>query len=460
VPSIKQRFTAAIKAIRFAGYPTYSSYGGYGGHTLGNFGGGINFAAAAGEPLDNSIVAATVGWVGRTMPEAPIRVVQETPKGEEPVLAHPLTMKLRRPNPFDSGSLLWSQVMLSYILDGNAYLIKERTLGGDVLNLWYVPHWTMEPRWPANGSIFIDHYDYRVDGHTEPMRVEDVVHLRNGKDPRNTRKGLSQIKSVIREIASDNVAIQYSYAMMSNYGTPSAIISPLGPDQTLEPELAAAIKQDWKEKTTGSRRGEAMVSLGAIKVDIPTFSPQQMNVRDSQLTPEERISAVIGIPAIVVGLGAGLVRSTFANYEQSREAAYQSYLIPTQRTIGEQLTIQLLPDFSDDPAERVDFDYSKVRALSEDQTVIASRAKDLFAAGIIDRARALTMVGDEPRPVDEGVYFLPRGGSFSGGEIAEPVSAIVDKVDTEPPSTDTRVPPALAAANGHSTTTPPTAVNA
>jgi HK97 family phage portal protein len=448
VPTLKDRFTAAIKAagkaMRFGGIPALA-YGAYGSTQYGyQWGRNVNYAQAVGDPLDNSIVAATVGWVGRTMPEAPIRVMKETAQGEEIVPAHPLTLKIKRPNPYYSGALMWNPLMISWIGDGNAYLIKERTNGGDVLSLWYVPHWTMEPKW-TSPTEYVSYYEYKVDGVITRYDPKDVIHLRNGIDPRNTRKGLSQLKAVIREIYSDNMATQYSAAMLSNYGTPGMIISPLNPDQSFSVENAAVIKQNTIEKTTGDRRGEPIIFLDPVKVDIPAFSPQQMNVRDSQYTPEERISAVIGIPAIVVGLGAGLSRSTFSNTEQAYEAAYRSYLIPVQRMIAEELTTQLLPDFGGAADEFVQFDYTDIRALQQDETAVATRAGGLFQQGVIDRARAVTMIGDKPKTEDKGVYFLARGGSLVSGSLD----------DVGPGITGTPALPAAPATatptNGHGT---------
>jgi phage portal protein BeeE len=310
----------------------------------------------------------------------------------------------------------------------------------------------MEPRWNTSSS-YVDYYQYRVDGVTTNYDPKDIVHLRNGIDPRNTRKGLSQIKSVIREIYGDNMATQYSAAMLSNYGTPSMILSPANVDQSYTPEQAAVIKQNTIEKTTGDRRGEPIIFLDPVTVNIPAFNPRDMNVRESQYTPEERVSAVIGVPAIVVGLGAGLNRSTYSNSDQMYEAAYRSYLIPVQRLIADDLTTQLLPDFGNDTAERVAFDYTDIRALQADENETATRAKDLFMGGVIDRARAVTMIGDKPTDSDKGIYFLARSASFSDGQVAEPVSPVTEKVISDP-GADNLAPAASpappAATNGHS----------
>lgn len=301
--SFKQAWGAFKTAMRFGGNP-YSS------HWVGQWGspGAFNFAANAGDPADNSIVSATLGWIGRTYPEAPIRVYRETPDGEDIVPGHPCAALLKRPNPFYSGAQMWTPLLMSYILDGNAYLIKERTNGGDVLALWYVPHWTMEPRWPSDGSQFISHYNYKVDNLTIRYEVADVIHLPNGRDPRNMRKGLSPLKAALREIYTDNEITRYESALLRNRGTPSAFISPGSPEGTMTEAEAIFVRQQYLERTTGENQGKPIVSLAAIKVDTPSFSPADMNLRDMRRTPEERISALIGIPAIVVGLGAGLER--------------------------------------------------------------------------------------------------------------------------------------------------------
>lgn len=416
---LRTRIGVAIKAagvaMRFGGNP-YSSH--WVGRSWGMTG-AFDYTSAVGDMADNTIVAATIGWIGRTYPEAPVRVVRETDTGDEPVPGHPLAAKLKRPNPHYGYAILMKATIASYLLDGNAYWLKERTLGGDVLNYWYVPPWTMQPRWPADGSVFIDHYDYTVDGKTTRYAVEDVVHLRDELDPRNLRKGLSRLKAAIRLVYTDNAADDYASAILRNFGTPSVIISPATADQTLTTDEAAFVSQNWQEKTTGENRGKALVSLAAVKVDAPGFSPAEMDVRSLRWTAEERISAIIGIPAIVVGLGAGLEHGTYANTAQAREAAYESWLIPTQANIADQLTTQTMFDFSTDTTLRLAHDYDEVRVLQPDLDNLATRVEHLFGAGIIDRATAKRELKMDPLPEDDNIYFLPRGGTFVDGSLTE-----------------------------------------
>jgi hypothetical protein len=107
----------------------------------------------------------------------------------------------------------------------------------------------------------------------------------------------------------------------------------------------------------------------------------------------------------------------------------------------------LRDDFNGQKDQFVEFDTSNVSALQEDATAVADRAAKLFTAGIIDRAAALKMVDLESVPADDGIYLLPRGASFSDGSIAEPVSPVIEKVNTEPGANN--LAPAPVATNGN-----------
>jgi hypothetical protein len=149
----------------------------------------------------------------------------------------------------------------------------------------------------------------------------------------------------------------------------------VSPDFAGEDGKGSAITTEEAEETkariggmfTGDRRGEVAVLTGKVKVEQFGFSPEQLLLRELRRIPEERLTAGIGIPAVVVGFGAGLDRSTFTNMGEALEYAYSNGLIPMQRLLAEDVRFQLLPKFEADPhAFRFGFDLSKVRALQED----------------------------------------------------------------------------------------------
>jgi hypothetical protein len=96
------------------------------------------------------------------------------------------------------------------------------------------------------------------------------------------------------------------------------------------------------------------------------FSPEQMNLSSLRDVPEERIAAVIGVPPILAGLGAGLDRATYNNVDALIEYFTEKKLVPLWGMDDAKLQASLKPDFSSDPRVVIRRDLSEVRALQED----------------------------------------------------------------------------------------------
>lgn len=370
--------------------------------------GGIDYSVV-GNGSGNSAVMACVSWITRTFPEAPLQVLRRDTEGEwAAVDDHALTQVLEQPNPYYSGPLLWMATLTDWVLDGNAYWLKLRTGSGKVTELWYVPAALIEPAWPRDGAEFISHYEYKPDGST-PVRLErdDVVHFRNGVDPDNLRKGRSPIRTVLGEIYTDQEAARYSATLLTRMGVPGIIVSPKEKDGEITPDEAVALKINLTQKTTGDHRGDALVVQGPVDVHRLSFNPQEMNTSALSDRAEERISAVLGIPAAVVGLGTGLEQTKVgATMAELREQAYESCIIPTQRLLTAELNTQLLPDFGDARRERVGFDNSQVRVLQDDQDKLYARLDRGVQTGWLKVADARRGVGEPVTPADE-IYLRP-----------------------------------------------------
>jgi HK97 family phage portal protein len=359
------------------------------------------YAAQVGDGTSSSVVMAVVQWICRTFPEAPLRVLALDGQGRRRMVhGHPLAALLEHPNPYYAGSLLWMATLLDWTTAGNAYWLKVRDGAGRVVQIWWAPQRTMEPRWDTGSTSFITHYDYTpVGGTTIPIPAADVVHFRYGLDPQNPRKGLSPLASVLREILTDEEAGNFSAALVRNLGVPGVILAPDG-ETELMPEDAEVLRAEFRARFTGDRRGEPMILSGRIKAQTLSLNPQELELRTLRRIPEERVSAVLGVPAVVAGLGAGLDRAIYANYREAREAAYESNIVPTQRLFAAEIETQLLGDFEHmegrgTQGERllVQFDTSQVRVLQEDENHLATRLATLVGAGILTRDEARERLG-------------------------------------------------------------------
>jgi len=355
----------------------------------------------------SAIIMACMRWIQRTFPEAPLMLSKRDTEGSwEEVYSHKMLDMADSPNPYYDGILLEMTTLADFVLDGNAYWYKLRSAAGRTAQLWWLPSSTVEPKWPRDGTAFLTHYDYRP-GAAAPLEIppEDIVHFRDGFDPSNIRKGMSPLKSLFREVFTDDEAANMTAALMKNLGIPGLVISPAGAG-TASTADAAELKQWFKDNFTGDKRGDPLVMSSATDVKPFGFTPKDMTLRELRRIPEERISAVLGVPAIVAGLGAGLDRSTYSNYAEAREAAYESTIIPLQRIMASVIKRQFLREYETDlQGWRVGFDLSGVRILQEDENKKSKRISELVNDGLVQVSDGQRMLGV---PVDETQNFYLR----------------------------------------------------
>lgn len=380
----------------------------------------FDYRSEIGDPATNSIIGAVVGWISRNFPEAPVRIVREDDPEAKPIVRAQtgpgaMLRLLERPNRFYSGVLQWIATIVDFVVDGNAYWLKVRNASGRVIELWWVPQRMMEPRWPLDDpSVFIGWYEYSVDGVRYAIKPENVVHFRNGLDPDNTRKGRSPLKSLFREIFTDEEAAGFTASLLRNLGVPGVVIAPSNTTSGMPGGLdadAEAIKQKFMDKFGGDKRGEPLVFTAPTDVKVLSWSPAQLDLKTLRRIPEERISAVLGVHPAVTGLGAGLDRSTFTNMGEAKKGAYGEGVIPLQRLIAAELEVQLLPDFASAALETYDvyFDASVTSAMAEAAADVWKRAHASATVGLIMRSAFKRMTGQlVAQDGSDDVYIMPN----------------------------------------------------
>ena len=364
-----------------------------------------DWVAEAGDLSLNSIVAISVRWYLTNFSQASFIVVRSD-KDQKVVVDNDITLLLADPmNGTIAPSNVYGNYIQDYLLTGNAYFRKIRGIGNSVIALEYLPSDMVRPI--GTNKISITNYVYTTQGQEYSINKEDIIHWKFGRNTTDIRLGQSAINSVLREISSDNQASSTAYGLIKNGAIPSLIIGPDANEQAvdLSPDDARQIKKKLKEDFQGDQAGGIAVMSGAYKMDRVSFSPAELDLSEIRRLPEERIPAALGLNALVLGLGAGLDRSTYSNYQEAQQQAWEDGMIPMLDSLCEILTISLLPEFNPKPGDEVSYDISTVKALKEDVYANAERAALLFEKGIITRADAKRMINVEPEPDDEGFYF-------------------------------------------------------
>jgi HK97 family phage portal protein len=363
-----------------------------------------DWARVAGDLGLNSIIAVGIDWYVRNYPQATLKYYRPVDSQQADTEDHPVLKLIAQPDPTITAGLFWGWVIQDYKLFGNTYIKKIRGTSGTVTALQYLPQDMVRP--VGNGLQPLTHYVYTTDGRSFQIPLEDIIHIRYGREPSDIRLGRSPIQAVLREIATDNTASSTAWGLLSNGATPSLIVGPDSKDQAVDISIddARQVKRQLHEDLTGDGSGGIVVMTGAYKMDRVSLTPSELALDSVRRVPEERICSALGLNPMVLGLGSGLERSTYSNYERAQQAAWEDGMVPMLRVLSDAITASLLPEYPEtQEGDYVAYDLETVRALADDLVVESERAERLYKAGIIDRAEAKRISGVEAQPEDEGI---------------------------------------------------------
>jgi HK97 family phage portal protein len=372
----------------------------------------------------NSAVFACLLAYAKAAIEPPLRTyrVQADRSRDEMPAANPLQELLDDPNPsLDMLEIRW---WLAYArhCDGNAYLVKARSGNertGEVVELWPVSPSRIGPWTERDSPNFIDYYRYqRADGDYEKIPVENVIHFKLGVDDRDHRKGLSPLKRLVREVASDAEATRFADTLLTNFGVPGLVLS-LPDTAQPPPEQIELMKQRTKNAFWGQNRGNVAVVTGGATMQQFGFSPEQLNLKVLHDFPETRIAAVMGVPASLAGLGVGLEQtSNFASARQMKENFTENTLVPLWTMDEAKWNKGLKREFTDDKSIVIAHDLTEVRALQEDMDAKYKRLTEAVKAKWLLPDEARAEVGFPPLPNGAGAEFAPEPTPAPPGQPA------------------------------------------
>ena len=392
----------------------------------------IDYEQEVGDAGRSDIVSSLVGWKQNVFPEAPLRLRQMDEAGKlQPVITHPLLDLLQTPNPLYHGMALWKATIWDYAIDGNAFWMVVPNRSGGLAELQYLPRYMMEPGASTEQQIKDRYWDYTPGNSPERLPADKVLHFRDGIDPEDVRMGCSPLKNLFREIYTDAAAANVVAALLRNRAMPSAIISP-SEGAEYDQNNIAETRQYVQEMFTGDNRGQPLVLGGATSIQTFGYSPADLEVSDVRYMVEERISAAMNVPGIVVGLGSGMRRSTYSNIASAREMAWENGMLPMLRDLVETLNTRLLPTVDPEAHLQLDFDIGEVRVLQEDKTKLSQRNRIGVSGGWVTVAEARESEGRTWDPADN-VYLRSPGSTAVPVGMPAPAPEPPDQ-EPEPPS--------------------------
>jgi HK97 family phage portal protein len=211
---------------------------------------------------------------------------------------------LRKPNRYQTIIKFIEQWMLSKLLWGNTYALKQRDERGVVRALYILDPCRVWPLIAPDGAVYYSLYQSDL-AQIDPKEQVGVPASEIIHDlmiaPWHPLVGVSPIYAC-GAAALQGLKIQgNSTSFFANGSAPGGVISVPG---EIEPETAQQIYEDWSAKYTGENVGKVAVLGSGMKYD-----QLSVNAVDAQLIEQlkwtaETICSVFHVPPILAGIGA------------------------------------------------------------------------------------------------------------------------------------------------------------
>ena len=200
----------------------------------------------------------------------------------------------------------YGAVLVSLMVDGNAFVRVYRDSKGDVVNLVVLDPQTVEVK--RNG---IGRKIYNVTGESKTLDATEILHITDVIEPGAIR-GISRVHRLSDALGVASALQQYAARFFGSGASTSGIIEFPG---TLKPEQAQALRDGFDSAHRGFRKAHrtGILSGGA------TFKPTSVNNDHAQFLESRRfaveeVARLFNIPLSMMGIPG---TQSYSSFEQS-----------------------------------------------------------------------------------------------------------------------------------------------
>lgn len=378
---------------------------GYGSdyRTLFYGGTGKDWRAEAGDIHANSAVAIALGTQLDKMSQG--RIIAAT-IGRDKTLkvqdAETLALNVLNLTPLGTR---WIHVLSASLkLTGMAYMVKIRQDASNPRSkvIGYIPFFSSQVQRDSSGNTTRYLITLHGGGSRQAyFRDEDVIPIGYGiPDLRDPTMSISPLMMCLREVASDNHCATFIASVLGNMGFPGAIISPSNPvAENLQVKWANRVREAIRTYTR-DRRGEPYVAPEPLNVQQVAFDASQMQVVDFDKISIHKLCGALGVDPMAVGLPSS-EQKKFNSYPEARKAMIEDAILPLWSVILKAIEPHLKSDgfwFGTGASSQVTLvvDESTYPELRDDKYKVTEDVERKFKANIINRGRALELLGEPP----------------------------------------------------------------
>jgi HK97 family phage portal protein len=224
---------------------------------------------------------------------------------------------LRKPNHYQTRQKFIEQWMISKLIQGNTYVLKERDARGVVVRLYILePHCTKVLVAP-DGSIWYEVNADNLSGVLQPVRIPASEIIHDVMVPLfHPLCGVSPLIAAALPVAQ-GLNIQKSSSMFFAKGSrPGGIVTAPGP---ITEEQAKQFKHEWEQNFTGDNAGRVAIVGDGMKYESLGMPAEEAQLIEQLKWTAENVASVFHVPAHMIGVAAAPA------YDQNIEARTQQY---------------------------------------------------------------------------------------------------------------------------------------
>jgi HK97 family phage portal protein len=251
-----------------------------------------------------------------------LRLMQENESGiEVEASAAAFSPVLRKPNHYQTRNKFIETWMLSKLIHGNTFVLKERDNRGVVVALYVLEPTRTKTRVAQDGSIY---YDVSVDylsGLSNPITIPASEIIHDICTPLfHPLVGISPIIAAALPIMQGLAIQQHSARFFEQGARPGGILTAPGP---IPQGSLERIKNEWETRFSGENAGRVAVLGDGLKFESMSLPAEQSQLIEQLKWSAENVCSVFHVPPFMIGIGSA---PSFDNVEALNQQYYSQCL--------------------------------------------------------------------------------------------------------------------------------------
>jgi len=351
-----------------------------------------------------SAVYACVSLIADDISKLRLKLIQLQDDGTwKEVTTSPFVPFLRKPNRYQTRIQFLSQWLVSKLLQGNAYILKERDQRGVVIAGYVLDPRRVIPLVSDDGAVYYRlQYDalsgIEKDGMTVP--ASEIIHDRM-ITPWHPLIGVTPIYACGAS-STQGIRIQaMSAKFFENMARPSIHLSAPG---TITDEFALSLKKRIEDGFSNLNLGRVLVTGGGMKLDPLTMPAQDAQLIEQLKWTVEDVARAFHVPQYKLGGTMPTFNNGAALNQEYYTQTLQTHIEAIELLLDEALGLGASPN--SDLGVELDFD----GLMRMDPLSRAERAKALAGIAKIDELRLVENLA--PTPGGDAVYLQQQNYSL------------------------------------------------